>query len=294
MRSRILYARSPQWLKLLERGDDLLARAEFHEVKNIRRNRAGFFASEHGTVFIKRFAPGSWIEGIVERLRGSPARRSLRGAKMLTRSGFLVPAPLAAGEEISAGAIKASWIFSDALTAARVLSRFIERGHAPAEQERRLRRETLAAVAGCVRRLHDAGLFTSDLQETNLMIDQADGAVRIHFVDLDGFRRLARVSWKRRRRNLVQLDRSVGRFMTRSERLRFLRAYLGAHPVGRASLPAMDRPAVRKLVERLMLERERKEREFARRRVRRGGTGGWDPADTQAPDAVASELSHPM
>ncbi len=293
MRSRILYARSPQWLKLLERPHDLLACAEFHEVKNIPRNRAGFFTSSHGTVFIKRFAAGSWIEGIMERLRGSPARRSLRGAEMLTRAGFLVPAPLAAGEEISAGAIRTSWIFSDALTAARVLSRFIERGHAPAEQERRLRRGTLAAVAGCVRRLHDAGLFTSDLQETNLMLDQADGAIRIHFVDLDGFRRLARVSWKRRRRNLVQLDRSVGPFMTRSERLHFLRVYLGAaNPVGRASLPAMDarwdRPAVRKLVERLMLERERKEREFARRRIRRSGTGGWDP---QAPEAITSHPS---
>jgi len=42
------------------------------------------------------------------------------------------------------------------------------------------------------------------------------------------------------------------------------------------------------------LERERKEREFARRRIRRGGTGGWDQADRQAPEAIASELSHPM
>ena len=284
MRSRILYVRSPQWLPLLERGDDLLASALFCEVKNIPRNRAGFFTSEHGTVFIKRFAPGSWIKGVMERLRGSPARLSLRGAEMLTRAGFLVPAPLAAREEIIAGAIKTSLIFSEPLNTARVFSRFIERGHAPAERERQLRRETLAAVAGCVRRLHDAGLFTSDLQETNLMIDQADGAVRIHFVDLDGFRQLGRVSWKRRRRNLVQLDRSVGRFMTRTERLRFLRVYLGAQ---------WERAAVRKLVGRLMLERERKEREFARRRIRRGGAGGWDPGDTQAPAPIASELSHP-
>jgi hypothetical protein len=110
------------------------------------------------------------------------------------------------------------------------------------------------------------------------------------------------VSGKRRRRNLVQLDRSVGRFMTRSERLRFLRVYLSAATsLGRASVPApmrwdarWDRRAVRKLVERLMLERERKEREFARRRIRRGRAGGWDPADTQSPEAIASELSQRM
>ena len=283
MRSRILYARAPEWLSLAERPDDFLVRGDFREVKNIRRNRAGFLTTAQGTVFIKRFAAGSWIEGILERLRGSPARRSLRGAEMLTRAGFSVPAPIAAGEEVSLGAIRSSWICSQALTTAQVLSRYIERGHAPAEQERRLRRDTLAAVAACVRRAHDAGLFTSDLQETNLMLDHGGGSVRIYFVDLDGFRRLARVSWRRRRRNLVQLDRSVGRFMTRSERLRFLRVYMAEQ---------WTRLAMRQMVERLMLERERKEQEFARRRSRRGAAGGWNGTESSEP--AASELSHPM
>jgi len=176
-------------------------------------------------------------------------------------------------------------MLSEALSTACVFSRFIERGHAPAEQERHTRREALDAVARCVRRLHDSGLFTSDLQETNLMLDRADGVLRIHFVDLDGFRRVARVSWQRRRRNLVQLDRSVGRFMSRSERLRFLRTYLG---------PGWHKAAVRKLVERLMAERERKEREVARRRLRHAGDTPSSPADTQDAHAVAPELSRPI
>ena len=118
--------------------------------------------------------------------------------------------------------IRTSWLLSEALIGAQIMSRFIERGHASAQEEKVKRRAALSAVAECVRRLHDAGLFTSDMQETNLMLDDAEGTLRIHFVDLDGFRRLARVSWQRRRRNLVQLDRSVGRFMSRPERLRFL------------------------------------------------------------------------
>jgi tRNA A-37 threonylcarbamoyl transferase component Bud32 len=261
MRSRILYLRAPQWADLLARPADLIAGAQFQEVKNIARNRAGFLTTPRDVVFVKRFAPLSWFEGLQERLRGSRAARSLRGAAMLERAGFAVPAPLAASEQVSAGVIETSWIFSEALTRARVFSRFIERGHAPPDQESRRRREALREVAACVRRLHDAGLFTSDLQETNLMLDEEQGKIAIRFVDLDGFRRLNRVSWRRRRRNLVQLDRSVGRFMSRTERLRFLYTYLGA---GR------DRVAVRALVRRLMSERARKDREFARRRRRRG------------------------
>lgn len=275
MRSRILYARSPQFAALLARADQLFAGAEFREVKNIARNRAGFLTTPEGTLFVKRFTPGSWIRGMMERARGSRAQRSLRAAEMLTRAGFLAPAPLAASEQIQAGAIRTSWLLSEALTGAQMMSRFIEHGHAPAQVERSRRAAALKAVASCVRRLHDAGLFTSDLQETNLMLDEFQDAPRIHFVDLDGFRRLVRVSWKRRRRNLVQLDRSVGRYMSRAECLRFLHHYLG---------PGWDREAVRKLVGRLLRERDRKDREFARRRARKAGR----LADQTAGEPIAS------
>jgi tRNA A-37 threonylcarbamoyl transferase component Bud32 len=281
MRSRVLYLQSPQWSGLLELSADLFATAGFQEVKNIARNRAGFLATPQGTVFVKRFTPGSRVQGLLERMRGSRAARSLRAAAMLTGAGFLVPSPLAAREEIAAGAILTSWIFSEALIGARVFSRFIERGRAPAPEQQVRRRQALTAVARCVRRLHDAGLFTTDLQETNLMLDEVDGEIKIHFVDLDGFGRLARVSWRRRRRNLVQLDRSVGRFMSGSERLRFLYTYLGANP---------DRDAVRKLAARLMHERRRKDRRFARRRGRHAGAS---LVNAGAGEAIASDCSHP-
>jgi tRNA A-37 threonylcarbamoyl transferase component Bud32 len=282
MRSRILYARSPWCGALLARADELFLCAEFREVKNIARNRAGFFTTSQGAVFIKRFAPGSWVRGLLERVRGSRAARSLRAAQMLTRRGFLAPAPLAAGEQIEAGVIRTSWLLSEALTGAQIMSRFIERGHAPAQVEKRQRSAALSAVAGCVRQLHDAGLFTSDLQETNLMLDELEGTLRIHFVDLDGFRRLSRVSWKRRRRNLVQLDRSVGRYMSRPERLRFLYRYLGA---------GWDRAAVRELVGRLLRERDRKDREVTRRRARKGGTAS---GKTEGGEPMTAELSRPL
>src|SRR6185437_14040726 len=51
------------------------------------------------------------------------------------------------------------------------------------------------------------------------------GAAVFYFVDLEDFRRVRRVSKRLRMRNLVHLDRSIGRFASRAKRLRFLYDY---------------------------------------------------------------------
>ena len=40
-------------------------------------------------------------------------------------------------------------------------------------------------VASEIRRLHEAGLYTLDMQETNLMLEASDGAIKVSFVDLE-------------------------------------------------------------------------------------------------------------
>jgi hypothetical protein len=106
-------------------------------------------------------------------------------------------------------------------------------------------------VAGEIRGLHDAGIYTLDMQETNLILEAAGSEVRIYFLDLEDFRLARRVSWERRLRNLVHLDRSIGRFGSRSRRLRFLYSYLGGK-LGRAE--------ARALVRRLLKEKQRLDR----------------------------------
>jgi tRNA A-37 threonylcarbamoyl transferase component Bud32 len=264
MRWRILYACSPQWAGLLMRAEELIAGDGFRLEKDIARNRAGLLDDPRtGCVFVKRFTAGSWLEGVFDRIRGSRASRSLRAAAALRAAGFRCPEPVAAGEQITLGAARRSWLISEALTQAQVFSVFLDRRRGGLRDRREWRREVLGEVARCVRRLHDVGLFTSDLQETNLMLAGEAGDLEIYFVDLDGFRQLTAVSWRRRRRNLVQLDRTVGRFLSRSERLHFLREYLapGARPL-------------RPLTAALMRERARKDSSNARKHARRAARGG--------------------
>ena len=36
--------------------------------------------------------------------------------------------------------------------------------------------------------MHEAGIYTRDLQETNIMVEERDGAMRFYFLDLEDFR----------------------------------------------------------------------------------------------------------
>jgi tRNA A-37 threonylcarbamoyl transferase component Bud32 len=223
---RILYAAAPEWRRLSNRIHARIEAAGFESCKATARTRAGFLAHEGREVFVKRVASGGSFKGILARVFGSRGSRALRGAKFLAAAGFAHPRPLLIAEERWAGAVRASYIVTEPLRAARVFSQFaLGRSRSPA-----CRRAISKQVAGEIRRLHDAGLYTRDLQETNLMLEERDGMLTIWFVDFEDFRRARQVSPRRRMLNLVHLDRSIGRFASRAKRLRFFYDYFGGRP----------------------------------------------------------------
>jgi Lipopolysaccharide kinase (Kdo/WaaP) family len=232
MHKRVLFTAGPVWAAMAERLETLMAQGEFRALKDEARTRAGLLKGPDGAwVFVKRVRTGSWARGLIASARGSRVRRWIEGAAMLSTAGFNRPAPLAALEVSRAGAVSECYLVCEALNDATVLSGAVLDG---GRVHFRPRRSLLSAVVREVRRLHDAGLYTLDLQETNLMVQERDGAPpRISFVDLEDFRRVRSVSWHRRLLNLVHLDRSIGRFLNRPARLRCLYDYLGAGALGR-------------------------------------------------------------
>ncbi len=249
MRTVVLYARSFEWRAAVERADELMASPDFRVLKAEARTRAGFVdVPGAGTAFIKRVEVPSWSRGIYARIRGSRARRSLAGAAMLKAHGLAHPEPLAAMDLYQAGAIRASYLVSRALVNADSLSRFMLGPGEIKGRDVHRRKQISDTVAAQIRRLHESGLYTRDLQETNIMVEQNDsGGFNVYFIDLEDFRRVANVSWDRRILNLVHLDRSIGRFLCRAARLDFLYSYLGYRP---------DRTAARKMVAQVTAARD--------------------------------------
>ena len=116
MRRRLLYAESPAMAALIEQADRLMDSPAFRMVKAEGKTRAGFLARPDApAVFIKRTEVRSRLAGIYEMAAGSRASRALRGAKILREAGFHCATPLAAMDVTRAGAVRASYLVSEAL-----------------------------------------------------------------------------------------------------------------------------------------------------------------------------------
>lgn len=81
----------------------------------------------------------------------------------------------------------------------------------------------LFRLARLVRRLHDRGVYHSDLKGGNVLV----GSGRLLVIDLDRVRFSLDVPEKDRLFNLAQLNASVTPPLTRTDRLRFLDLYIG-------------------------------------------------------------------
>jgi len=226
MPSRALYASSPDWAVVCTRLDELLHGPEFRVLKRTPRTLAGIARVDGVEVFVKRVTSGSWVKGIIARICGSRARKTIGGAEILHRAGFSHPRLIAAFEHCQGGAVRASYVIVEYLHHPKILSRF-----ALADgRDFCWRRSLSERLARTIRSLHDAGCYTHDLQETNLMLETQDSSLKIYFTDLEDFRRLPLVPQRLRLLNLIHLDRSIGRFISRTHRLRFFYNYLGEKP----------------------------------------------------------------
>lgn len=212
-----------------------------------------------GAVVVKRHCVRTWRHWGDALLHGSAARRAWHGARLLQEHGFPVPRPLAVLEKRAGGIVQESLYCSAGLLTQVPLSVYwrAQRPHWSLRQ----RRVFLHALAGFLRAFHAAGLYAGDMRDENLLVEATeDDHWMFYLVDLDRIIRRARLGQRYRLKNLVQLDRTLGRSASASDRLFFLYQYLGT--------PLPPRSLRRALLRRLFRVRDHKDREYARRRVR--------------------------
>jgi tRNA A-37 threonylcarbamoyl transferase component Bud32 len=166
----------------------------------------------------------SLIDALKHFFRPSRARRAWRALRRLAAMGFDVPELAACGEKRRGPFLSKSFLVTRAVPGARTLAELLDNG----EEERRGRaagppaRQVLALVARTLRRLHDLNVFHPDLNPANFLISPAG---RLVIIDADRARFLRRLSWRRRVKNLSQLNAHLERRLSLGERLRLLRLY---------------------------------------------------------------------
>jgi hypothetical protein len=226
----------------------VLAARSTRILKESPRVTVAVAATGDGRVVLKRFREHTLARLLETLALGSSAHRVWRAAGLLRAGGFAVPEPLAALERRAFGIPVRSC----------AVARWVE--GPPLDEVWRARRGAARAAltlafADYLRRLHAAGLYPQDLRAANVLVT-AEHPPTFVLVDLDRVRHYARLSWRRRRKNVVQVHRSVGRGAPRREGLRFLRRYLGDPPAAE----------LRRVAAEIVAMGRRKDAEYARRR----------------------------
>lgn len=178
----------------------------------------------------KRYRPKSWWKRLLARWRPSRARQSwIRGHALLAR-GIATPRPLMACVPSWRNEPGVSYLATAWITGALNLHTYAWRLAAGDEARRRTQTRRAARNLGrLIGRMHAWQISHDDLKGCNLLLADRDGEIEALIIDLDAVRWHRRLSRRRAIDNLARLAASVEahRWLTRTDRLRFLKAYLG-------------------------------------------------------------------
>lgn len=184
----------------------------------------GRVVTRAGPLWVKRYTPHAPRVVLGSFARTSPAMRAFRTARRLERLGFGVPVVVAAVEFRALGFVQRSFFVTREVEGAETSdARWASLAGKPAA------RRTLArALGSLLARLHAAGIYHNDLKDVNILVQGPEHAPRLVLLDLERVAIGRPPPGRRRRKNLVQLERTLGRSVGRAVRLRVLDAYLGA------------------------------------------------------------------
>jgi tRNA A-37 threonylcarbamoyl transferase component Bud32 len=186
-------------------------------------------------VFYKRFRVGSVADPWKAFLRHSPAVRSWVNGQGLRERCLPTPRPLAVFHRRKKGLAYEGYLLTEEIPRAVDLARSVADLKDLAEGERRSHlRSRIEQLASLVKAMHDRGVSHRDLKAMNILVSNdpvpatnADFG-SFHLIDLVGVTLGDSVKPRRREQNLARLHASFHQHsvLTRTDKLRFLRAYL--------------------------------------------------------------------
>jgi hypothetical protein len=217
--------------RALERGEGVLKDEHKTALTRVRCGGRDLVVKHYRYMGLRRFLKGIFCS--------HPGTRSLRTALAMERRAIPTPPVVGLVERCRAGLVVESWFVTGGVDDALELDRYLVRrfaGRVSAAWRRRL----VARFAGSLRALMASGIRHADLKTCNILIVEAGDECGFSFIDLDDVA-LGREGTPASRRQwvqaLAQLNSSTPKVISRSDRLRFLRA-----------IPELDRFERRALV----------------------------------------------
>ncbi len=182
-----------------------------------------------GTVYLKHFLVPDWRATIRQWVRRGKGRNEGRRSEHLATIGVPTITPVALGEQRKRKFLFENYLVTLAILGATPLDEFVEHRLPdwPEPLRSRIRQKLARDLAVMTARLHDAGLLHYDFHPGNILVRfAADLDPELVMIDLDALRKSRRVTWKLARQNLALLDHFFWLRSSRTDRHRFLKAYL--------------------------------------------------------------------
>jgi tRNA A-37 threonylcarbamoyl transferase component Bud32 len=181
-------------------------------------------------VIWKRFRVTSPVDPFVALLRPTAALRSWVHGHGLRERCLPTPRPLLVLHRRRRGLAREGYLLTEKVADAEELSRHVAGLDAlPQAERRRHLRALVEQVGRLVRELHHRQLAHRDLKAANVLVQRTQSGPALWLIDLVGVTRHWQLSRARRLQNLTRLHASFHRhpLLTRTDKLRFLRTYMG-------------------------------------------------------------------
>lgn len=222
----VVHPDAPPVFRDLRHPREVFDRWGVERPRGSRRSAVRELALPEGGMFLKVYSySGPW------RLRTvfivSRAGREYRNLLRMAELGFRVPVPVAWGQARTLGFVSDSFLVTRAVGDAVDLRTLINDPGAmplppPAE-----RRRLIEEFARTLRRAHDQAFFVHTLRFKNLLLQRRDGKYALYVIDVPfaGIWRYRLFPAAGRVRDLAVLMRGARQLLSRTERMRFARAY---------------------------------------------------------------------
>jgi hypothetical protein len=201
--------------------------------------------------YVKQYKAFSLRKKFEGKILPSRISRAWRGAKLLLDRGIKTAEPIAAVEIRRLGLLRESHYISRAIPNAEISVHYFGTAFSARDSDSfRRKREFVRSLARFFRSLHEADIYHSDLKDYNIIVSNIGDPPPFTFWLLDvecvgGFRGM---ETRRKLKNLVQINRTLGEKMKLTDRLAFLKEYLGVSE--RERLGKKEKDLVRKVFRR--------------------------------------------
>jgi tRNA A-37 threonylcarbamoyl transferase component Bud32 len=210
-----------------------------------------------GGIYIKHYLVPDYRAMFRQWFRRGKGRNEGKRSEILASLGIPTIYPIALGERRKRRFLfenyLVTWEIPDTVPLDDFLEQHLWKLREP--QQSRIRHQLATQLAILTARLHNAGLLHVDFHPGNILVRlKRDEAPELIMIDLDALRQNTRLSWSKAQQNLALLDHYFWLRSSRTDRHRFVMAYLKnrseAVPDARAFVLSIER-ATRAWAERL-------------------------------------------